>query len=723
MKQVSYLLLVLLLANFGLKAQEAEEGHDLYDLSLEELMNIEIVSASKKAESAFQSPLSSTVLTKDEIFASGATTIEEALRLVPGMLVREETNGNFDVHIRGNDNMPPGSYVFYTESTMSLVMIDGRPVYNFVNGGTFWEALPISLVDVERIEVVRGPATALYGPNAVTGAINIITRTAEEKKVSVNGSAQIGTKNTGIYDLSVGTSLMENKLKLRFSGNLEMRDRDQETYYSYALGAYVPGDEVIDYSSGTTGADRFPRPDLSKDRRGANLFAEFSPSKDVILNLRTGLQESYAQSAFMEQSTAPLNIRYNESKYVDVAANVYGVNAQFSVNQGMTDILAGKHFLNEDKSRWAAYDYDVYNANLEYDFTFGDLTLRPGINYQEAVYSDLAYTGGENNGFLNAERSLSNLGYFLRVDYRPVEKLRLIAAVRNDHYNVPDDSYLTYQFVGTYDFNEKNLIRAVYSKANRGSFMTDSYSDYSFGNGVTAPFIEYSGSDSLKLPTMTMFELGYRGVLSSKISLDIEAFYNQTTNINNFEPTFFGIDQFGIHLTYEYLVLDMKAKQIGTSFSFNYAPSNKVQLKLFATIQQTQLEDYDKKLTPVTFDPATFSFYLPQTERMNTTHKQTPAIYGGVTGNFRPIDKLNIFTGVFYAGAHTHRHDYAANDESKGEVVVDARTVVNLKASYLVYKNSSVFINARNLFNSKGQDFGFSDEIGGLYLAGVNVAF
>ena len=174
MKRVNYLMIFFL--SLGLKVYGQDVDQDLFDLSLEELMNIEIVSASKKSESSFKSPLASTVLTKDEIMASGATTIEEALRLVPGLLVREETNGNFDVHIRGNDNLPPGNFTFYSENSMSLVMIDGRPVYNYINGGTFWESLPISLVDVERIEVVRGPSTALYGPNAVTGAINIITR-------------------------------------------------------------------------------------------------------------------------------------------------------------------------------------------------------------------------------------------------------------------------------------------------------------------------------------------------------------------------------------------------------------------------------------------------------------------------------------------------------------------------------------------------------------------
>ena len=721
MKKVNYLFIVFLVLRLTVYGQDKEQ--DLFNLSLEELMNIEIVSASKKAESSFKSPLSSSVVTKDEIMASGATTIEEALRLVPGMLIREETNGNFDVHIRGNDNLPPGNYVFYTENSMSLVMIDGRPVYNYVNGGTFWEALPISLVDVERIEVVRGPATALYGPNAVTGAINIITKQAEDKSISVRGNAQIGTKNTGIYDLSLGTSLLENKLKLRVSGNIENRDRDMENYYSYVLGEYVPGDQVIDYSSGGTDANRFPNPTLSKERKGVNAFADYIVNENVSFSLNTGMQSSYAQSVFMEQTSAPVNIRSNDSKYFDITANIHGVNAQYSHNSGMTNILAGREFVSDDKTSWAAYDFSTSNLNLEYYLNLGKLTLRPGINYQEAVYSDLAYTGSEGRGFLNGERTLSSLGYFLRADFQATEKFRLIAAVRNDSYNVPDDNYLTYQFIGTYNLNSNHLLRAVYSKANRGSFMVDSYSNYRFGNGMTSPYVEYLGSEGLKLPTMNMLEFGYRGVLSSKVSVDVEVFHNTTSDITSFEPTFFGLDQNGIHLVYEYVVLDLRARQTGTTFNFNFAPSGKVQLRAYATIQQTRLENYDKKLTPVNFDPATMSFNLPATERMNTTHKQTPAIYGGVTGNFRPLDKLNLFANVYYLGNHTYRHDYASTDESKGQVEVPGRAVVNLKASYNVCKNNSIFINARNAFNATATEFGFADEIGGLYLAGLSLSF
>jgi iron complex outermembrane receptor protein len=723
MKRINYLFMMLLA--LGTKVYGQEMDQDLFDLSLEELMNIEIVSASKKAESSFKSPLSSTVLTKDEILASGATTIEEALRLVPGMLIREETNGNFDVHVRGNDNLPPGNYVFYTENSMSLVMIDGRPVYNYINGGTFWEALPISLVDVERIEVVRGPATALYGPNAATGAINIITKQATDNSISVNGNAQLGTKNTGIYDLSLGTSLLDNKLKVRVSGNIENRDRDMEDYYSYVLGEFVPGDEVIDYSSGGTSDSRYPKPKLAKERKGANAFLSYDMNEKVNFRVNAGIQESYAQSVFMEQTTAPLNLRYNKSNYVDLAAQVHGFNVQYSINNGITDILAGNRFNSDDPSGYAAYDFDASNLNVEYDLNIGKLTLRPGINYQSAVYSDLAYTGGENHGFLNGEKKLYNTGYFLRGDFKATDKLRLIAAVRYDDYNVPDDDYTTYQFVGTYSFNDNQMIRLVYSKANRGPFMIDSYSNYGFGTGeFTSPRIEYTGSESLDLPVINMIELGYRGLLSSKVTLDVEVFHTVTSDITSFEPTFFGIDPTkGLYLQYEYVVLDMKAKQTGATFALNFAPTSKVQLKAYATVQQTKLEDYDKKLTSYSFDPSTFAFNLPTTERMNTTHKQTPSIFGGITGNFRPVDKLNLFTGIYYLGSHIYRHDYAATDDSRGEVEVPGKAVVNVKASYNVYKNSSIFINARNAFNSSGQEFGFADEIGGLYLAGINLSF
>src|SRR6056297_1571735 len=125
---------------------------DIVGVSAEELLemilNQEVSTASKKAESVFDSPLSILVITSVEIMSSGANSIPELFRLVPGMIVREKSNGNYDVHIRGNDNVPPGNFSHFAENTMTLVMIDNRIVYNYINGGTFWETLPVSMTDI-----------------------------------------------------------------------------------------------------------------------------------------------------------------------------------------------------------------------------------------------------------------------------------------------------------------------------------------------------------------------------------------------------------------------------------------------------------------------------------------------------------------------------------------------------------------------------------------------
>ena len=166
MKKIYGLLVAISLLNTP-KSRAQELEIDYYALSLEELMNIPIESASKKEETLFDAPLSSYTITRSDIDKAGATSIVEALRLSPGILVREQTNGVYDVHIRGFDNILGTSEVYTKSNLATLVMIDNRPVFNHNLGGTVWEALPVDIGDVERIEIVRGPSAPLFGPNAV----------------------------------------------------------------------------------------------------------------------------------------------------------------------------------------------------------------------------------------------------------------------------------------------------------------------------------------------------------------------------------------------------------------------------------------------------------------------------------------------------------------------------------------------------------------------------
>ncbi len=155
----------LVLSNFNAQAE------DFFDLSLEELMNIEITTASKREESAFKSAAATHVITNEDIRRSGATSIPEILRLAPGVQVARIDSDEWAVGIRGfNDRF----------SEKLLVLVDGRSAYVPLFSGVYWDSLNYILEDIERIEVIRGSGGAVWGANAVNGVINIITKNPED---------------------------------------------------------------------------------------------------------------------------------------------------------------------------------------------------------------------------------------------------------------------------------------------------------------------------------------------------------------------------------------------------------------------------------------------------------------------------------------------------------------------------------------------------------------
>lgn len=194
------------------------------------IMNKNVSSASKKEEDSFTSPLSSTVITKAEMRTYGITTIEEALRLIPGMIVTEKTNGVYDVQMRGLNNIPDNQMFLYTENSNTLLMIDGRVVQDYAMGSLNFEMLPIGIEDIERIEVVRGANAALYGLNAVTGVINIITEKTTSNSKKVSGNFQMGTAETYVGDIAIRQNFSD-KLSLGITANLQYRRRPTNQLY------------------------------------------------------------------------------------------------------------------------------------------------------------------------------------------------------------------------------------------------------------------------------------------------------------------------------------------------------------------------------------------------------------------------------------------------------------------------------------------------------------
>ena len=155
----------------GAWPQNQSPDDSLKQLSLEELANVEVITVSKEPTALQQTPAAAYVLTQEDIRRSGATSVPDVLRLVPGVEVAQITSGFWSVGVRGF-----GSRL----SKSVLVLIDGRSVYTPLFGGVYWELQNTPLEDIERIEVIRGPGGTIWGTNAVNGVINIITRNARD---------------------------------------------------------------------------------------------------------------------------------------------------------------------------------------------------------------------------------------------------------------------------------------------------------------------------------------------------------------------------------------------------------------------------------------------------------------------------------------------------------------------------------------------------------------
>ncbi|HEX3010033.1 MAG TPA: TonB-dependent receptor, partial [Bacteroidales bacterium] len=584
---------------FGLSADEI----------LEYFLNKDVTSASKRAEKSISSPLSTTVISRDEILNSGATSIPEALRLVPGMIVRQKTNGNYDVHIRGNDNLPPKGMFVYSENSISLIMIDGRPVYNYSFGGTFWETLPVDLNDIDRIEVIRGPASALYGPNAVSGAVNIITLNPEDNKMHASGQVQVGNANTKIGQLAVSKGF--GNFKMKVSGNYTHFDRFQDDFYVFDLNKSYSAAQIdtmcYRWKPGRNGLlieDNFdkkvPDPSLGVDKYGLNAFLKYDINNDFGVNVSMGLQSSEILSNSLGNHEIALIGRTSDTRYIDLRSHAYGFQLQ-------ANYMQGDQYVQKENPGWHIMP-KVLNTSLEYEKTFGSLVLRPGISYQRTTYDDSKWVdASQKAGFLNGEKEINCLAYFLRADYKMFDKLRLIGAIRGDKYNNPNKTYFTYQFISSFDINENNVVRAVYSRANRGPFIADTYADYYWPIIDNYYTLVYSGNTNLRLPVMDMIELGYRVIVSKNVMIDLEAFHTELKDLSFFSPDsttmYFDISPLALGQAPSsrpsrieghgmYYNSSLKSIQNGVTVNVSVAVNQKLNFKVFATIQQSKVKDF-----------------------------------------------------------------------------------------------------------------------------------
>lgn len=674
---------------------------DLFSMSFNELLSLKVESATKKEENVFESPLSVTTITRQEILQSGVTTIAEALRLSVGILVRQQNTGYFNMHLRGFDDvLPIGNQLTLGTNSMTLVMIDGRTVFNYFQGGTFWETLPIGLNDIEKIEVVRGPSSALYGPNAVSGVIHIFTRKGKiEEDVAVKSSLQ--TSATG--DVYLGASFKEalsDRVLFGVSANTIAIDRGMNSYFGYKQKDYVVKDSLS--FLGVSGAERYPDENLALKNHGINSFLSLQLSDEIETIVTTGVQHSEVQKIYADNLTTPFSTNTSESGYVDVHTNLFGFEHQVSFQKG---------YQNTVGMRGWEYDFEVLTSTLEYEKTIRNFKLRPGVSYNRAVYDDekavLKY--GSDRAFLGGNQVIDSKSAMLHSEYT-YRTWRAIAALRYDLYNVPSKGYFTYQYMLTKTIRDKHLFRAVVSKANRGSFMLDSYYNQRFEqpipsiNKVVVTSLE--GNKNLDLLEMDMFEIGYRFNLNNIFSLGFAL--NQITTDHYSGLVRQDSDDPFIY-NYKFQNLDVKAIQQGGEVDVVFTPNTKLFFKVFASMQRTERKS--KGFVNLETDDTLNDF---------VEHLITPTVYGGGEVNYTFLNKCTINVNSYFMSKQVINATEVRANKDGAYYELPSVVVLNAKLSYALSTSMKLFVNGRNLLARDQVQSIWADKLTPVYLFGLD---
>lgn len=474
---------------------------DLMQLNLEDLMNIEVTSASKKEQKLSRVAAAIYVITADDILRSGANTIPDLLRMVPGVEVAQINSSKWAISIRGFN----GQY-----SNKLLVLIDGRTVFSPLLSGVFWDAQDVPLDDIERIEVIRGPGTTVWGDNAVNGVINVITKKAS----ATQGGLVSGVGGT--YEHGSGVA--------RYGGAIGSGN----TYRVVADG--------FDRNHYPTPSSENGEDDWHMVHGGFRVDTTASPKDSVLVE-----GDAYSGNAGEEASLI-----------LSIAPPVNAVLA-------LRDRYSGWDLL----SRWNHVASPSSETSLQVYFdrtTRGDTTYGFGLDTFDVDFQH--HVGwGERQDFV------WGLGYRLssdatiataRVSFTPADRnTKLFSSFVQDEITVlPDRVYLSLgtklehnDYTGfelepsariAWTAGDRQTLWAAISRADetpsRGSTGVRVDSEVLPGPNNLSIVVGYVGNPNEKSELETSFEAGYRANLSTHVSLDSTVFFNHYGDLESTEP-------------------------------------------------------------------------------------------------------------------------------------------------------------------------------------------
>jgi iron complex outermembrane recepter protein len=461
---------------------------DLTQLSIEDLANVPVTSASKQSESLFAAPAAIFVLTGDDIRRGGFATLPDALRMVPGLYVAQTNSHLWEVSARGFSDL---------NNNKMLVLVDGRSVYSQELGTVYWDTLDIPLESIERVEIIRGPGGALWGANAVNGVINIVTKAAQQEQgvmVSTSDSAEEGYTTTVRYGGQVG--------KLAYS--------------AFGRASYW---EPFSSPAGNTPPDIFALP-----QAGARMDWAVS-SKDALTVETGGYDGRLGTTVFTTNIPATYLLKGGDA------------------------LIRWKHTVSERTSietlaycdwyaRFGAPGEKRNSCDVEFQHTH---RFAPS---QSLISGGSFFTTGDDltpdpARYSPERRRTNTFSGFAQYEVKIIpDRLRLLAGTKLEHNDYTGFEYQPQgRMVWTPD--QANAIWASFSRSVRLPTRNDSNLDLFIPAGAISgepAFLSIVGNPDLGSEHILAYELGYRVQPASTLSFDLALYYNQYDNLIVFSP-------------------------------------------------------------------------------------------------------------------------------------------------------------------------------------------
>jgi iron complex outermembrane receptor protein len=479
---LSVLVLVMAISSpvlASLGDQPDAQVRDLKQLSLEELMQIDVTSVSRQAERRIDAPAAVSVITAEDVRRYGVNTLADALRLADGVSVARFNGGSWAIATRG--------FSAVTNNKL-LVLIDGRSVYTQLFGGIFWEAQHVLLPDLDRIEVIRGPAGTLWGPNAVNGVINIITKRASETHGTV-ASAVVGTREKA-------------HLAARYGGQINAR----ASYRFYGVGSKFGAPEFADGTSA--------REDRRLGQAGGRVDWDLTGGASLsihgdVMSTRMGL----ADRADIHMDGGNVVVTYTRPVRAGESLQIVG--------------YADREHRSVPLQSWE--NRTTYNVEGQHSVR---LAARYRLLWGAGVRSTLSETKRTPLIFFEPDdRRINQVHGFAQTEVTVTRDVSVIAGARGERTTFSRFE-LQPAIRAKYTPRTEALVWAAVSRAVRTPTRFDQDLRITVNNAVVI-----RGDREFMPERLTAYETGARLALRANVSVDAAVFYNEYDDLRSQEPT------------------------------------------------------------------------------------------------------------------------------------------------------------------------------------------